>query len=134
MLNKDKMDIQKLSGIKGEISISPIPSPEILEKYEKIQSGTLDRILKMAEKEQEKRHSTGDEILSQNKQLIKDSNGLQILSVGAALLISLTTIVAGAILTYYGKNIEGIVAMLTPLIGLTGIFLTGKYLQSKNKK
>jgi uncharacterized membrane protein len=34
----------------------PIPSPEIIGGYEKVLAGSADRIIKMAEKEQEHRH------------------------------------------------------------------------------
>lgn len=35
----------------------PIPPPDILEKYDGIQAGFADRIIKMAEAEQEHRHA-----------------------------------------------------------------------------
>ena len=41
--------------IRSEMYSGPIPPPEALARYEEIQPGAADRILKMAEKQQEHR-------------------------------------------------------------------------------
>ena len=47
----------KIAQIKQEIFAGPIPPPQILEKYGEIDSSFPERIFRMAEKEQEFRHS-----------------------------------------------------------------------------
>ena len=45
---------------RAELHAGPLPPPDVLERYERMQPGTLDRLLTMAEKEQQARidHNT----------------------------------------------------------------------------
>lgn len=55
--NKKKEVKEALMVIRGEMYSGPIPPPEALARYEEIQPGAADRIIKMAEKQQEHRMS-----------------------------------------------------------------------------
>lgn len=48
--NKKKEVKEALMVIRGEMYSGPIPPPEALARYEEIQPGAADRIIKMAEK------------------------------------------------------------------------------------
>ncbi len=63
----------------------PLPHPEILSGYEKVLPGSADRILKMAEKQQDHRTSI------ENK-LVNAENQSRLLGLGAGFLISLGVI------------------------------------------
>jgi len=52
-----------LTKVEQSMFVGPIPPPEILRGYEEVLSGSADRILAMAEKEQAHRHSNEDEIV-----------------------------------------------------------------------
>lgn len=43
-----------------EIHRGPLPSPEVLERYEQICSGSAERIISMAEKEASERHKANE--------------------------------------------------------------------------
>lgn len=136
MNNKDKIEHpqqQHVKKLSGEISISPIPAPEILEKYEKLHAGTLNRILSMAEKEQNHRHEADDEILSQNRELVESATSLKTLGLLSGFIISLTTIIGAIYLLSIGRTIEGLSTMLGILGSLVGIFIYGKKSDKKNR-
>ena len=54
-----------------EVRIAPIPDPKDLEHYEKIQSGFAERLVFMAEKEQEKRHQNAKLFLEIEAEKVK---------------------------------------------------------------
>ena len=102
---------------KGEIEISqtwsaPLPHPGDLAQYENIVAGAGDRILRMAEEEQNHRHS-------QENALIKLSAREQRYAFLLRLLGNATWIVflaVGGILSFQGQEINGL-----SIIGGTGI-------------
>lgn len=53
--SKKEVVKEALTVIRSEMYSGPIPSPEALARYEEIQSGAADRIIKMAEKQQDHR-------------------------------------------------------------------------------
>lgn len=60
---QQKIIIQSMLAIQQESFSGPIPHPAILEGYEKIQAGFAERIVKMAEKEQDHRFECDDKII-----------------------------------------------------------------------
>lgn len=84
--------------------IGPLPPPEDFAKYEQVMPGTADRILAMAEKEQQIRADGQDKILANDKRRIN----------GAALL-GIALIVVAGIATW-----QGYIGIALPL-GLSGV-------------
>lgn len=95
-----------------QISI-PLPPPEILEKYEKINKGSFDRILKIAEKEQSYRQKKEMTLIEMDDKFVNKDLNIQKYSVftSSLLLFSLTTV--GAILILFDKDIAGIVSLFS---------------------
>ena len=63
---KAKNKNSELLHLKEEYS-GPIPHPNILRQFEEVIPGSAERILKMAEKEQEHRHEFENKIISHKK-------------------------------------------------------------------
>ena len=57
-----------------EVSFSPMPPARELESLEKIHPGITDRILRMAEKEQEDRHKNNHELIELEKKNVRNIN------------------------------------------------------------
>lgn len=93
----------------------PLPPPAALEQFERASPGAADRILNMAEREEEHRQDL-ERIVVRSE--IKARNQGQFLG----FLIAAITLVGGIWLVYEGKDWPGLVAILTPLVGLVGIF------------
>jgi uncharacterized membrane protein len=99
----------------------PLPPPAALEQFERASPGAADRILNMAEREEAHRQDLERKMVSSE---IKARNRGQLLG----FLIAAITLIGGIWLVYEGKDWPGLVAILTPLIGLVGIFV---YTQGK---
>jgi uncharacterized membrane protein len=105
-----------LVAFKGEIFVGPIPSPELLAKYNKIIPNAADRILKMAEKQQDHRHHLEKVVIESN---IKRSNRGLILG----FVLTLVFGISGVNLILNGKSTDGFVLTLAPLATLAGVFV-----------
>lgn len=112
--------------IRGEMYSGPIPPPEALARYEEIQPGAADRILKMAEKQQE--HRMALETKAIGGQVDQSKRG-QIfgfiaifLCIGAAVLFAVVCNMTKFAATF----------LTVTMVILVGLFLTGKNVMKKD--
>ena len=110
----------------------PLPPPEQLAKYEAILPGMRERLVqlhegtfKMAREQSEHRRALEKHVIESNT---KSSNRGQWM----AYSIMLVTFLAGVVLVYLGKRIEGLWSMFAPLTGILGIFLHARSKQDKD--
>jgi uncharacterized membrane protein len=101
----------------------PLPPPAALEQFERASPGAADRILKMAEREEEHRQSLERTMTTSE---VKARDRGQFLGFAIAAI----TLLGGIWLVYEGKDWPGLVAILTPLVGLVGLFV---YTQSREQ-
>jgi uncharacterized membrane protein len=94
----------------------PIPSPEVIAGYEKVLAGSADRIIKMAEKEQEHRHKL---------QLKNQTQVGWLTFIGQlfAFVIGVSGVAGGIFLVKNDKSVTGFSVFFTSLAALVGIFL-----------
>jgi len=97
----------------------PIPPPAMLDGYEMVQTGLADRIVSMAENEQQHRHSL--ENFAVSGEINKDKRGQWF-----ALTVSLAIILGSVGLIYAGHEVSGSVLAGGTLTGLAYIFITGR--------
>lgn len=102
----------------------PLPSPETFQGYENVLPGAAERIITMAEKQQD--HRMGLESKHLNEQLFQSKLG-QIFG----LVISIVAIGAGTHLTMNGHDTVGGILLGTTLISLVTVFVLGKRAQKK---
>lgn len=97
----------------------PIPHPETLKGYEEVLKGSADRIISMAEKEQQHRFDCENKIISEETARVK--RGQQF----GCFLITLL-IVASAVFAYMGyPKITGTIVGIT-ILGIGSIFVLNK--------
>ncbi len=129
---------QIIRGITQTIEISgPIPSPELLEGYEKILPGLADRIIVMAETELSHTHRMQKETLAlehqvqdrEDKQLHYNHTYKMLGQVLAFLAIALILGLA-AFLAWIGNPLFGFAGMIAITGGLATAFINGQ--KSKN--
>jgi uncharacterized membrane protein len=94
----------------------PLPPPAALEQFERASPGAADRILRMAEREEQHRHRLEQEMQRSDSKI--RSRG-QIM----AFVLALMVIGGGVWLIDRGRNWEGLVAILAPVATLIGLFL-----------
>jgi uncharacterized membrane protein len=99
----------------GEIHTGPIPAPGEIGEYERILPGSADRIIKMAEKEQDHRHQL---------QLRGQRHRVGITFVGQlfAFLIGISGIAGGVYLVKADKPITGFGVFFASLAAIMGVF------------
>jgi uncharacterized membrane protein len=97
----------------------PLPPPEILHGYEVVLPGAADRIIQMAEVEGQERRSRQEKRLTAEIATEKRGQYLSFCLAGGVCT-------GGIYLLALGQPIHGLVALLTPLAGLAGMFIFAK--------
>jgi uncharacterized membrane protein len=94
----------------------PIPDPDMLAQFEHVLPGSADRLLRMAEKEQDHRHE--DQRRRTGAEVFQRKGGLM-----SATVICLLVAGGGIYLLGLGRNIEGFVALIGSLGVLAASFI-----------
>ncbi len=94
----------------------PLPAPETFQAYENTLAGTADRLLTMAEKQQE--HSHAQQAVRQQLAGRLARRGQWI-----GLLVTVLAIVGGVILVVLDKSVEGLATVFLPLASIVGLFV-----------
>lgn len=102
----------------------PIPPAEEIREWDEILPGSADRVLKMAEKEQRHRHEQEKRIVSYEYQWKKRGQ-----LIGA--IIGIIGMGGGIVLSYLGKDISGLGALISTLAGLVYVYVSS---QKKSKE
>lgn len=104
----------------------PLPHPEILVQYDKIVSGSAERIISIWEGQVRHRQELEKKVIESD---IKQSQCGAILG----FLIAIAAISAGTFLAYIGRPTEGLAAIITALGGLVGVYVWGSYQRRKER-
>lgn len=111
--------------------IGPIPPPDILKSYESNIPGSAERLIRMAEKEQDHRHEMQSKLINgqlNNTQRFYDERKRgQIFG----LTIGLVGIISGSILAFNDKQIAGSFIGTAGIGGIVSVFVIGRG-KSKN--
>lgn len=102
----------------------PLPPPETLARYEEICPGAADRILSMAEAQSRHRQGLEERVIASNCRA-QDRGPL------LGFVLALGVIGLGAYLILKGREISGLVALVTALIAIVVPFVYGKREQKK---
>lgn len=113
---KNEISKPKSLAIQTEAFSGPLPHPSDFEKYEAILPGAADRIIKMAEKEQDFRHAIEKQ---ESESFIKLFGRGQIF----AFTLAITGILSGALLLAIGKDIGGFTILIASLGSIIGKYL-----------
>lgn len=116
---KRKEVLEALTIIQQESFSGPIPHPRIMAGYEQVLPGSADRILKMAERQQE--HRFGLEKTSVESQQKSNTRG-QVFG----FILSFLVIIGGIVLLLLGMPILGVCLMAGMICLLAGLFIGGK--------
>ena len=103
----------------------PLPSPETLKKYSNLIPNGAERIMQMAEKQQEHRIWMEKDVVPKQ---VKQSGRGQIFGFTLAIL----ALTLGSVLTYLGHDTVGGILLSSTVVGLATIFVIGKRAQSKD--
>lgn len=114
--------------IRSEVFSGPIPPPEALARYEEIQSGAADRIIKMAEKQQDHRMSLEKKAIG--GQIDQSKRGQIFGFIAILLCIGVAIFFAASFdMTTFAASFLSIT-----MVVLVGLFVTGKNIMKKDLK
>jgi uncharacterized membrane protein len=116
---------QGLVAVETSLTLSgPLPAPDVIGGYEKVLPGSADRIIRMAEKEQDHRHAL---------QGRSQTHLVRLTFVGQlfAFVLGISGILGGIYLVKNDKSIVGFSVFFTSLAALVGLFLFNQSRQSK---
>jgi uncharacterized membrane protein len=119
---------QRVQITKQELRIAPLPEPEELQRYELVQPGFAERLLIMAEKEQDRRLKKEDAIIDLSRR------SLNLTRLGLWLGF-LSVVVMTGLCSYFAFLGDVKAAAWTAgavIIGLAAVFVTGRVVLNKN--
>lgn len=105
----------------------PLPSPEIIESYERILPGAAERIFKMAEEQSRHRREIESGVIRSD---IRNSH----LGLIFGFIIGLAFLSSSVLMVYFGQAVVGSVLGLGTIIGLVGVFVYGSQLRRKERE
>ena len=110
---------QEVKLVHQEAYQGPLPHPDLLVKYEEIIPGSAERILSMAEKEQQHRHQLENEVIK--KEIAQKGRGLNF-----GFTLALLIIVVGAYLLVIDKSLQGFSLILGSIAMIIAPFFFNK--------
>lgn len=110
---------QEVKLVHQEAYQGPLPHPDLLVKYEEIIPGAAERILSMAEKEQQHRHQLESEVIK--KEIAQKGRGLNF-----GFTLALLIIVVGAYLLVIDKSLQGFSLILGSIAMIIAPFFFNK--------
>jgi uncharacterized membrane protein len=110
--------------VAASFSYGPLPPPEALERYNQILPGAADRILGMAERQEQHRQKMEEQVVNSNVSSQK-------LGVKLGFVIAMTAILGGIGLALAGKSGAGLTSIIGALAALVGVFVYGKKHQGR---
>ncbi|MDE5609887.1 MAG: DUF2335 domain-containing protein [Bacteroidales bacterium] len=137
IIHSELPDSEKVTEIVRSISIreeysGPLPTPSMLEGYERILPGAAERILRMAENEQTTRKEACLEMLRQDGEKLKGMVSANKISQVFAFVLVVMLIGVGGILTYLGHTAVGLTIFGTTIISVASTFIIG-FFKDRNR-
>lgn len=105
----------------------PLPHPALLEQYDQVAPDGANRIIAMAESQQEHRQTLEKAVVLGN---VSAQTRGQII----AAFISLLSIGGGIWLIAHDKDVQGLVAIIGTLVALSGLFIYSRHEQAVERR
>ena len=125
---KEEPEFSTLQGIESELHCNfagSLPSPEVLAEYNHLVAGAADRMISIAEKEQEHRHKMQEKLLDARLIALKQAKNERRLGQIFAFSLAVVAVVSGAITAMLGEPIAGEVIGSVGVAGLVVVFVLG---------
>lgn len=111
----------------------PIPPPIILEQYNRILPDAANRILAMAEREQEHRHKMQEKLIDSQVLDQRQERTERRVGQNYGLTIGIVAIISGSITAILGSSLAGGFIGSAGVIGLVAVFVLGRREQQNSQ-
>lgn len=105
----------------------PLPPPAILKEYDNVIPGGAERILAMAEKQQAHRQDLEKSVIESG--VARETEGARF-----GFILYLASIIAGTWLISSGKDVVGLIELLTTTAAFAGLFVYSREAKKKELK
>lgn len=109
------------------ITSGPIPSPDILSKYDALMPGLADRIVTMAEVEVSQRHKVEWECLVLNREALHVEAGERRIGQILGFSIGMASLAVSIVSLFMRYEIAASIIGGTTVVGLVAVFVTGRF-------
>ncbi|MBZ6068494.1 DUF2335 domain-containing protein [Aeromonas schubertii] len=117
----------------SEMHQGPLPPARAMADYEQVLPGAAERIMSMAEREQAHRHQYQNQQLSQQKEVVDSYIRQDTTGKWMGFVVAMSVLALACLMAVLGHGVlAGILAGLD-LVGLTAVFVVGRY-TSRNEK
>lgn len=118
--------VERTRSVQLQAFSGPLPSPQMLAEYEQVVSGSAERLLAQAEKEQSFRHEMVREQakIEKSGQLHRAIQGYA--GQAGAFILVMTVVIVGARLIEHGNDTAGLTSIITAIVVIAVAFITGK--------
>lgn len=128
--NEQKVEqVVKMVAVSMESFSGPMPHPDILRGYKDLIPDAPERILRMAEQEQQHRIEVENKMLYQNGENITEAAKANKRSQVFAFILTFLLVVAGVVLTTMDFIAVGITIFSTTILAVVSVFITGKVIK-----
>jgi len=104
----------------------PLPHPRHFAEFEQIHAGSANRILSMAEREQEHRHRMDETVLHANVHDMANESRYAFSGLICGLVFALALVVGGVICAYLGSEKIGLGFVAAGALGVVTSFINGR--------
>lgn len=119
--------------IEASFHTGPIPPPGTLEQYNRILPNAADRIISMAEREQEHRHKMQEKLVNAQVNDAKQERDERRLGQIFGLSIGVVSIVSGSITAILASPLAGGFIGSAGVVGLVSVFVLGRREQKNSQ-
>jgi uncharacterized membrane protein len=105
----------------------PLPPPQMLEQYNRAVANGAERIMAMAEKQQDHRHILETKVINGRIRA-------ELLGTVSALVLAVLVLGVSVYLVKLGQSAAGIAALVADLTALAAVFVYGRYSQKKENE
>jgi uncharacterized membrane protein len=113
--------------LSGEHYSGPLPPPQVLEQYNRAVANGAERILTMAEKELDHRHTLETKVI--NGRIRAERLGTI-----SALVLAVLVLGVSVYLVKLGQSVASIAALVADLTALAAVFVYGRYSQKQENE
>jgi uncharacterized membrane protein len=117
--------------VHGKFFSGPLPPPDQLEHYERVQAGLAGRIVTMAEKQLTIAEGQTKHRQDLEQRVIKNNIRLSYLGLASGFILGAGGLAAATWLIYLGRELGGGAAFIASLATLAGLFFYGRKKQSE---
>ena len=112
---------------------APLPPPSALARYNDVLPGAAERILQMAERQQQQDHNAEMAAIGIERTVVVQDARRAYLGMLAGFIISLLVIGGGIYLIATGRDWAGVVLISINLSGLVGVFVYGSKMRRDDR-